>query len=312
MRLISLFIILLFLPPIYSQISVGISPSILDLGEINPGETKIGRFYAVTSSKEKIIVYLGVKKGDIRILNRSGYENSIKYCSEEDVSSWVKFINNPAELLPTEKIMEKTKSGFDVEQLREVVFILEVPKTAEPGYHTGTITMDPISAKAEKSDISVKSIVPINFIFKVKGEPIRSGKIIDIVHTGYSFDRRWIQVFYQNNGTVTTFVKNGAVKFLDENGKVILEKSTDSDYVKPDEIKEFNTFIEPNELKDGDYNVTVSFDYTTGYIERNLTLKIGFTQPATGKIVKEKKISWILFIILLLAITSYIIYRCWS
>ena len=297
---------------LWSQISVGVSPPILDLGEINPGESKIARFYIITSSKEKMLVYLGSSKGNINIFKKPQYTDYLKYYSEEDTSSWIEFVDNPMELIYLEKKPENLKNDINLEQFREVKFIINVPKNAEPGYHTGFIEMDPVPPQSGKADISVKSIVPLTYIFKVKGDAIRSGRIIDIFHYDYSFDRRWVKVLYQNDGTVTTFVNQGKIEIFDDDGKLILEKPTTGGYVKPNEIFEFDSFIDPKEIEDGEYNVRVTFDYNSGNVSRDLVLNLGFLKGSTVKAVetkKEFKIPWTIIILLVIIIISYIIYK---
>ncbi len=301
--------------PLVSSVSVGISPGHLNLGEIEPGDSKIARFYLVTSSKEKMIVHLSSTEGNMNIYDREEYRDLRKNHSEEDISSWVEFINNPTELLPPSQVSAKMKEGLNVEQLREVKFVLRIPEDAEPGYHTGIIYMDPKVTKDEEANVFVKSIVPLTYIFKVKGKAIRSGNIIDIIHKTNSFGRKWVQVFYENNGTVTTYVNRGSIIFYNEKGRIIFDKKTDARFVKPGEIREFNTFIRPGELEDGEYDVKVTFDYTTDSVTRDLRLDLGtISESPTGKVTEEIQGRWeipwkIIIVILIIILITYIIYK---
>jgi len=299
-----------FIPKTEGGISVGISPAYLNLGEVEPGQSKIARFYLVTSTKEKMIVHLGSSKGDMNIYGREEFEGLIRYHSEEDVSSWVEFLNNPSELLPPDKVPGELNVG----QLREVTFILKIPESAEPGYHTGIIHMDPKIVRSEEADVYVKSIVPLAYIFKVKGDAIRSGNVIDIVQKEYSKEAIWVQIFYENTGTVTTYVNQGTLWFYDKDGKLVLEETTDARLVKPGEIKEFNSFIKVGEIEDGEYDVEVTIGHRTETLTKKLKLDIVRQKPTqiqSGKVTGEQwKISWkTILIILVIILIAYIILR---
>ena len=64
---------LLIIPEYHAQLTVGVSPPVLYLGEIEPGTSKIARFYLVTSSQEKFFVYMTSTKDDIRIFKNTKY-----------------------------------------------------------------------------------------------------------------------------------------------------------------------------------------------------------------------------------------------
>ena len=83
------------------QYRVGVSPLVLDIGTIEPGERRIATFFVITSSSNDILVELSANRGVTDFFNRAGYETMINNYSEEDASLWVSFFENPVLLEPT-------------------------------------------------------------------------------------------------------------------------------------------------------------------------------------------------------------------
>lgn len=256
--------LVLFIEIAYSgNINVGVSPEYLDLGEIKPGNSKIARFYIASTSDELFVVDLGPSKGSDAFFKREKYKEFIEFYSEEDISLWISLLENPIKLASADENIGKTKSGVSIKGMKEATFILKVPNNAEPGYHTGYIHLSPRYLPDSKSTISLMSIVPMSFIFKVDGNAVRSGEILDVVNKGDVEGRLWLKVFFKNNGTVTETIDKGNIEIYNNN-VLIGTTTTSRGIVKPNEIKELDSFLDYKYLKEGSYKAKVKVSFVTG------------------------------------------------
>ena len=299
---------LFIIPEYYAQLTIGVSPPILDLGELEPGTTKIARFYLVTSSKEKFFVYMNPTKDDISTF-ATHYKDFVNNYSEEDISSWVEFLSNPVELKEIQE-GENTKAGVPIAGAREIIFILKIPKNAEPGYHSGMINLNPTTFKGAPSMITIKAVVPLKFIFKIPGKAIREGKILEISSGNYMDDKLYANVYFQNTGTVTMGVGPGRVNILDERGS-LGSLSTNFAYVKPGETIKFFGFWFPEDIELGKYNATAKIDYFTDSAFKQSVIDVyKRPTPPVGKVIeKEFVFPWwaivLLFIIIVIIALIY-------
>lgn len=301
---------LLIIPGYHAQLSVGVSPGVLDLGEIEPGTSKIARFYLVTSSKEKFFVRMESVKADINTFTTSKYKDFIHNYSEEDITSWVEFLNNPVELAPPGE-SQTTKAGVPITGSREVIFILRVPDDAEPGYHSGVINLNPKNFKGAPSTITIKAVVPLKFIFKIPGKATREGKILEINPGTYVGDKLYVNVFFQNTGTVTMGVGPGRIYISDEIDQSV-SLPTNFAYVEPGETKIFSGTWSPEDI--GEYNATANINYFTGAAFKESIIDV-YKRPAppVGRVVEEEFVfpPWalILLFISVVIIALYIYYK---
>ena len=293
-----------------SSISLGISPGYLNLGEIEPGDSKIARFYVITPSDELFLVYLGSSQATDMLIFNLFDEDLLPFYSEEDPSSWINFINNPVKLLPPNETLEKTEGGGIVKGMREISFIIKVPENAEPGYHIGEIHTDPQVATGIES-VSIKSTIPIKYIFKVKGNAVRSGEILDITTNNIKGDRLWLKIFYKNTGNVTTFVDSGNIVILNNEKRAIGSIPTTRGYVKPGDIKELDGFMDYSYIEEGTYPVKAEVSFLTGVAKGESVITI--VKPSdipTGKIVQEEKKFplWVVLALIIIVIL-YILFK---
>ncbi|MBI4175765.1 MAG: hypothetical protein HY518_01040, partial [Candidatus Aenigmarchaeota archaeon] len=159
------------------QYQVGVSPSVIDIGDVSPGDSKVVKFYIVTASDIDLLVNLESQKGGIDFFVRDDYRDLIGEYSEQDASGWLNFVENPVELIPGEGQV-KTKGGF-ITGWREVSFILNVPEYAEPGYHTITISPKPAaSGGLGEQQVNIVAIVTTTVLFRVEGDATRNVEIL--------------------------------------------------------------------------------------------------------------------------------------
>jgi len=300
----------LFIIPAYNaQLSVGVSPPVLDLGEVKPGTSRIARFYLVTSSKDKFFVHMTPTQDDISTFKTTEYKDFVYNYSEENVISWVEFLSNPVELKePQQK--QRTKAGAPITGAREIIFILKVPEDAESGYHSGKISLDPTNFKGAPSMFAIKAVVPLKFVFKVPGKAIREGKIFEISSGNYVDDKLFVNVYFQNTGTVTMGVGPGSVDIFDERGS-LGSLSTNFAYVKPGETVTFSGFWFPEDVELGEYNAIATIGYFTGSVSKQSVIDV-YKRPAppVGKVVEEEFVfPWWAIILIFIVVVIIALYK---
>jgi hypothetical protein len=309
-QILILALFLIFIIPGINAQSVGVSPPVLNLGEIQPGTSKIVTFYVVTVSEEVLLVRLGKTKGNIDMLKKEEYKNVITNYSEQDILPWIEFISNPVELTKNEET-SKTKAGSTIKGAREVNFILKVPKDAEPGYHMGVITLDPLIPQTGRP-ITIKAVVPFTFIFKIPGKAIRDGKIFEVSSGGYYNYDLIIDIFFQNTGTVTISTLPIEIKIFDKKNNLIDSLSSRIVYVKPGEMMHLTANWDVKDVELGIYNARVKIDYITGYAFKESTIEVYEKPQMIPARIVEKEFAfpwWVVVIIGLIVIIAYIYYK---
>ena len=286
----------------HAQVTVGVSPPVLDLGEINEGETKIAKFNVITSSQDTLIVRLEAVRGKADFFTPSNYWQYLSNYSEEDTKTWISFLSNPVELEPT------NIPGTSIKSAREVSFILSVPEDAEPGYHTAYIMLDPKSAKQTTKPISIRTVFPLTVLFKVPGEALREGKIYDTTLSGTSQDTTYFTTIFQNKGTVTILITSGDIRVYNSSGNQIAVASVPSTYVKPGETKSIRSLIN-TALQPGEYKLQTIVYFSSGYVEKNSTINVTEKTPAAPKTIEKQKFPWWIIIIIMVMLIAYYWYK---
>jgi hypothetical protein len=287
-----------------ARLFVGVSPSIVDLGEVERGTTNLVKFFVVTTSEEPFLVYLQPENGRLEFFNFN-YKNFIINYSEENTDKWIKFLTNPIELKPQN---ETLKTSYEtIKGWREVDFLLEIPKDAEPGYHLVKINPVPSSPSTNIGGVGANlvALTSVNIFFKIKGDGIREGIILDTVPGEYISNDLDIDTYFQNIGTTTISAK-AIQKIYDKDGNFITEISSPTNYIKPKEIRILESFLPITGLSFGDYKIFTSVSYTTDTAYKNSTISI------TPEVLIEKPKAeefpvWIFIFIII--VFAFIIYR---
>lgn len=302
---------LLLIPSSSAQITIAVSPGVLDIGKIEPGTSRIARFSLITpSNPENFLVYLRAIRGNSIVFKSSGYKNFLSNYSEEDVSSWVDFISNPVELNQTLENQEPWK-GNKIRGARTITFILHVPEDAEPGYHTGFVPLD-IEYLGAKRMISINAVAQLTFIFMVPGNAIREGKILSMSSGSYRDSGLNIGVFFKNTGTVTIETEPAKIEILDKRGNVIDTATLNSARIKPGELRSLTGLWHLKDVDYGFYNATVEIGYLTGSAFKESTIEVYKpTVPPSPRVVEEEFVFpwWVLLALIIIIIAVYLFYK---
>jgi len=296
----------LFLIPSVFAISVGVSPSVLELGELEKGSSRISRFFIVTSSDEKLIVQLETAKAEADFFYRSDYNKFLINYSEEDPSTWVEFFRNPVELIPSDKMA--TQAGY-IKGWREIEFYVKVPDNSEPGYHAITIIPMPFFSTTYGGGVGIRSIVSIPLLFKVPGAAIREGKILDINTGDYKDSKLEVNVFFKNTGTTTISSQADSIEIYDKYGRQVGSLKSSPALVKLGDTNKFTALWDVRGLEFGEYNASTKVCYRTGCAYKQAMIEL--YKPKVPLVYPEEKKPfpfWII-VMIIIAIITYIIYR---
>jgi hypothetical protein len=287
------------------EFSVGVSPQVVDLGNVSIG-TKIVRFYIVTISDEPLLVYLEPANPLLDFFDNPSYKNLLYNYSEEQVLSWVELLSNPVELTPSG---DSSAFGGNVKGWREINFLLNVPSTAEPGYHLFRVIPRPSvpeGGAAGQVGVKVATIVPVNILFSVPGKAVRQGKILDI--TGeYVRNNLALHIHFLNTGTVTISASASRVEVYDSKKNMITSGSSDVVSIKPGEKKVLTAMLPISGVKYGEYDVYAKVSYLTGYTEKNSTVSL--YPPTEIPPAKPIEIPWWLIVLIIFLIIFLLLYK---
>ena len=300
-------IILVLIPNVFA-VSVGVSPAVSELGEIEKGTSRISRFFIVTSSEEKLIVQLESANADAELFYKGDYNKYLINYSEEDSSKWVEFLKNPVELVPNDTIT--TQAGY-IKGWREIEFYIKTPEDSEPGYHAVNIIPTPFFPATYGGGVGIRSIVAITILFKIPGVAVRQGKILDINTGNYVDNKLEVNVFFRNTGTVTIFSQAGPIEIYDKSGKQVGVLTSGTSMVKSDNTVKFTGLWDVKGLDYGEYNASARVCYRTGCAYRQAMIEL--YKPKVPLVYPEEKKPyefpyWII-ILIIIAILTYIIYR---
>ncbi|MGC8812218.1 MAG: hypothetical protein ACP5O8_01365 [Candidatus Aenigmatarchaeota archaeon] len=306
----ALLFLLLLAQACAKDFSVGVSPSLIDLGEIQQDSSKPLSFFILSPSDEPVIVYLEAAQPLIDFFSRPNYKDYVFNYSEEQTSSWVQTFSNPVELKPTGELQTY---GGNIKGWREVNLLLNVPKDAEPGYHLVEIIPKPSLPRSSLGQVGVQiaTITPIIILFKTPGDAIRQGKILDVTTGSYTGNGLQLLIHFLNTGTVTVSARAEEIKIFDSEGKLVKTLTSSQEKVKPNEKKALTAFLSLDGIKEGEYKVYTKVNFVSGTVEKNSTIKI---LPALALAPQPSKpFEFPVWILILFGIIIIIIiaYRFW-
>jgi hypothetical protein len=289
--------------PAALAVSVGVSPSIVNMGEINPGSSGVGRFYLVTPGDETLLVKL-----DSYTFNPYNDMETNSNYSEEESKSWIYFPREMVEIIQSGQFL-KTRGG-SIKGWKEVTFYLNVPDNAEPGFHKFLVRPLPFMTSDDGNVIGIRAVADIPVVFTVSGIAVRHGNILDVNSGGYSDGMLGIDTFFTNTGTVTISAKVEETKIFDKNGKLLGSASSGYYKLKPGETQSLRSYVNADDIKPGEYDVFVNVSYRTGYVSKDTIITV-YEKPITGYVpaVYQPPYVPIWLLIIPIIVIAYVIYR---
>lgn len=291
-----------------AEFSVGVSPSLINLDQISPGTSKPVSFFIVTASDETLLVYLEPSEPLIDFFDNPSYKGYLINYSQEPTSSWVQTFSNPVELKPQGQL---NTVGGTVKGWREINFLLNIPDNVEPGYHLVKIFPRPYlpSGSIGQVGVQIAAITPVTMFFRVPGDAIRDGKILDVTTGRQIGNNIELFVHFINTGTVSISAKANEIKIYGKNSTISL--SSDTKLIRPGETQVLTSMLSLDGLEQGEYNVFANVDFITGSTSINSTVRIypkPFVPP-TAEVPKPVEIPLWLLIFIGIIIIGIIVYR---
>ena len=276
---------MLFIPVVHAN-SVGIIPTTLDLGHVSRAEDVVGSFYLSASSGSE----LRISADYIPPVSNRWFKSHISEYSEEDISGWLTFPENVMEI-DGSKSFPVTIGSTRTRANKKMEFIIHIPKNAEPGYHVGSISLNPVMDKEAGAAVNLFAVSRPNFVFRVNGEVIRRGIIGKIDAARLKKGEAKIILYFINTGTntISTDPHKSFAKIYNSNNEIRAELPIGGLSIRPgEEIPITLIWRSSEEIKDGRYRVEATINYRSGE-----TSKSGFvTVPSmiTAAAISDTKL----------------------
>jgi len=288
--MLSLAAALLCMPGAARGLSVGVAPPVLDAGEMLPGESKAMEFYIMTDYEKDLLVDISTKDARrgfyVPGKGRFTYAFLPENSSEEDISGWVTFLNEPV-IVPPEKRLVYLSGGGMANANKKVEFIISVPEDTEPGYHAGFVSPYPrLSIEGGGTGLGIISVVEMGYVVNVMGEAIRDAGIAGI---DFTMDRPGHGILYilvKNKGTVTLSARADRVRIFNSS-QAIAELSSNERKIAPGRVGELGVGLDTRGME-GVYSVTARVEWLTGEDSTGGELEVReYVPPApvTGEVI---------------------------
>ncbi|MBN2042439.1 MAG: hypothetical protein JW754_01385 [Candidatus Aenigmarchaeota archaeon] len=284
-----IFSVLLSVPSL--SLSIGMAPNVADLGVVEQGSKHIVDAYIITDHERDIIVDLVTSPIGSNFLDpgraRQNYDFVPSEASEQDITSWVKYIENPV-LLKTEKKGYVLKDGAVVNANKRATAVLEIPWDAEPGYHACYIEPSPrISAYLKGLGANIITVARMVVVFNVAGDPVRTGYIESFGTEAINTYTERIILNLRNNGTTTLIARSDEIKIYDHGDLVYATKSNFKS-ISPGGTGTLIANWNVRDMKPGEYEIKATASWTTGETSKEGTITV-HERPSmpTGQIIES-------------------------
>jgi hypothetical protein len=286
------------------RFQVGVSPAVINLGEISAGESKRGSLVLTTTSDEGFLVNIDVAQGSNDFFGER-YSYVMEAYSEQDASSWLSFLNAPVYLdVSTES------SDPNIIKASKVNFIVNVPDDAEPGYHLVEIIPNPEVPSGWSTGVNIVAVTKINLLFKVLGDADREGEILDM-NARIVGKRTMVDIYFQNTGSVSMYARADNIMIYDSEKRLIDSIWSSKAFIEPGEVVKLTGFV-TRPLDPGSYLASANVSYMTGHAAKETDLwleppSLAAAQDAPSASEQAAFPWWIVIIAIL--IIGYVIYR---
>lgn len=290
--------------------SVGTAPGSLNLGELQPGQSYEGFFYVTTRgiSQEFSV------EPEYRMASRSLFEREVDgeaedvefypdQASQQDISEWISFSQETYRVDPNERNIADMEGGGSIVYNERIRFVVNLPDDAEPGFHAGSIDLNPDLQRSGSGGSSVMNlgVTRPTFFFEVPGHAERKVDVVDVraVRTGNEEAR--IDFLVSNEGTVTSWLRRSDTTVYDKVGDESNTITTGGRYVSPDTTEVISTMWRNPELEGGQYRVSGELDFITGKSYVDETINISDTiQVEREEREDGYRPTWVILMLLLL------------
>ncbi len=249
------------------SLSIGMAPNVADLGMVEQGSKHIVDIYIITDYERDLLVDLKTGAIGSKFLDpgraRQTYEFVPLKASEQDITGWINYIENPV-VLKTDKKGYILKSGSTINANKRATAVLEIPWDAEPGYHACYIDPAPrITTNMKGLGANIITVARMVVVFNVAGDPVRSGYIESFGSEAINTYNERIMINFRNNGTTTVIARSDRIRIYDDKG-VIYETKSNFKSVPPGKTSSLISNWNVMSVPPGEYRIKADASWTTG------------------------------------------------
>jgi hypothetical protein len=245
---------------------IGTSPGSENLGTLERGETYEVQFYITTDADESFQLTPKPSRPSLSFYEDASSRNyyELEEASMENITDWISFDQESYEINPDESFVA---NGATVQGT--VTYFIEVPRDAEPGYHTWSMDLDQNLVGEDASgggSLSTISLSKYNLYFRVPGEVERDLQVREVEGLRSGDSEALMQYEIENRGSVTMLLESLNREILDTNGNTLhtyLFKPYR--YVEPGEtITVERNWQTGDDLQAGNYRLRGTANFMTG------------------------------------------------
>jgi hypothetical protein len=260
-------LILAFLLALFSgftaSASVGAVPGSIDFGTVESGESLEQEIYVTTTVRDSFDLNPGFSSAGQNDI----FDDSNRYeVSEEDISDWVEVGTTTVNGSTVEEF--QLDDGSFVNSNGDFQLTIDVPGDAEPGYHHGTIHLNPQLSSDEQGQTASYNWgeTVIAFRFRVEGNAERQLSVQDVRAFRQGEDSAVVELLVRNAGSLTVSTEGAGFDVYDQRRNQMTSLyATGGTKLAPGETKWLTaSWNEDQEIDQGTYQVDGDVNYITG------------------------------------------------
>lgn len=245
--------------------SISVSPSTLDLGEVEDGETYEYNLYVTPRDTGGPVEITPTVEGAFFSTMFNNSEVNENRVSQQDISPWIDFRQESFVVDPSETNTYEARNGESVKAAARIPMELKVPEDAEPGFHATRIGFSAEGVGDNQGFATSNWVLPfITVTMEVPGNAEREISMEDAQFLRIGENQAQIITMLHNTGTVTTEFEGATVDILNDEGQKVGEVQLNSATLQPDEYQEVDAVWQSGSLEPGTYELSGTGDYITG------------------------------------------------
>lgn len=262
-----------------SASSIGTVPGFLEFGEVEEGETISQEIYITSTFDSELTLNPELTSGAGNAFEED--EPARFETSEESIESWTSIDQN---VIVSQNNSETItlEDGTNVVAEGKFTVEIDIPSDAEPGYHYGTIRLNPEFSSEEGVTGTRNWGEAVPYIrFKVKGNADRQVSVQDIRAFRRDQSIADIEVLLRNTGSVTVSTNYGDLDILSTNKENEGDFNIEGVTLEPGESQWVSgAWSENSKIEQGTFQVNGRVDYITG----NAVASGSFSLPGINQV----------------------------
>nr|EGQ40695.1 MAG: hypothetical protein J07AB56_14250 [Candidatus Nanosalinarum sp. J07AB56] len=258
-----------------AAVSVGVAPGDQNLGTVERGESIQSAIYlSVSGEDERFIVEPEVQDASSTRLVELGDADFVNYSSEESTpekwNSWVDFNESRQVVDPSTTVRAGGRSFEGI-----IPFTIDVPRDAEPGWHAGSIPINPrFASEGTSGSVSIQALVDPIVLFRVPGDVRREFEVTETRGARTATNEGLALVTIRNTGTVSSSLGGFSLNIVSPAGGTTQTRRTNGEVLEPGETHTFTGAWSQEQLPAGNYEAQVFVNHMSGGFAISESLQI--------------------------------------